>query len=226
MPKLAIIHTTPATVEPLKALAAEMLADCELVNFVDDSILPQLAQNGGNLFEVEERLIHYASFAKQVGADVILEACSSVGELVPKMGDAASIPVVRIDDAMAEEAVQRGAHIAVAATLPTTLQPTTRLLRSKAQAAGKQVEITPLLIDGAYQKLMAGDRKGHDDLLIEKLRELARAADVVVLAQASMARVLPSLSAAEQDKFLSSPRFAMEQVKNVFSSLSLSSENE
>ena len=63
MPKLAIIHTTPATVEPLKALAAEMLADCELVNFVDDSILPQLAKNGGNLFEVEERLIHYASFA-------------------------------------------------------------------------------------------------------------------------------------------------------------------
>jgi len=122
--------------------------------------------------------------------------------------------------------VQRGTHIAVAATLPTTLQPTTRLLRSKAQAAGKQVEITPLLIDGAYQKLMAGDQKGHDDLLIEKLRELARVADVVVLAQASMARVLPSLSAAEQDKFLSSPRFAMEQVKNILSSLSLSGENE
>ena len=222
MPKLAIIHTTPATVEPLKTLASEVLAGCELVNFVDDSILPQLAQNGGNLSDVEERLMHYTRFAEQVGADVILEACSSVGELVPKMGGAASIPVVRIDEAMAEEAVQRGAYIAVAATLPTTLQPTTRLLRSKAQAAGKQVEITPLLIDGAYQKLMAGDRKGHDDLLIEKLRELARAADVVVLAQASMARVLPSLSTAEQDKFLSSPRFAMEQVKNVLSSLSLS----
>ena len=70
------------------------------------------------------------------------------------------------------------------------------------------------------------ENKGHDDLLIEKLRELARTADVVVLAQASMARVLPSLSAAEQDKFLSSPRFAMEQVKNVFSSLSLSGEKE
>jgi len=73
---------------------------------------------------------------------------------------------------------------------------------------------------------MAGDRKGHDDLLIEKLRELASTADVVVLAQASMARVLPSLSTIEQDKFLSSPRFAMEQVKNVLSSLSLSSEKQ
>jgi Asp/Glu/hydantoin racemase len=224
MPKLAIIHTTPATVESMKALAAEILPSCELVNFVDDSILPQLAQNGGDLTEVEERLVHYARFAEQVGADVILEACSSVGEVVPKMQAAVSIPIVRIDEGMAEQAVQRGAHLGVAATLPTTLQPTTRLLRAKAQAAGRQVEITPLLIDGAYQKLMSGDREGHDNLLVEKLQELARTVDVVVLAQASMARVLPRLAAADQDKILVSPRLAMERVKNVVASLSIPSE--
>ncbi len=217
MTTLAIIHTTPATVEPLKALAVEMLPRCEVFNFVDDSILPQLARNGANLADVEERLTHYARFAQQVGGEVILEACSSVGELVPKMESAVSIPVVRIDEAMAEEAVRRGARLGVAATLATTLQPTTRLLHAKAQAAGKQVQITPLLIEGAYQKLMAGDREGHDKLLLEKLRELARDADVVVLAQASMARVLPSLPAAEQDKFLSSPRFAMRQVRDIVS---------
>jgi len=226
MNKLAIIHTTSATIESMKALATELFPDSELVNFVDDSILPQLGQNGGNLSDVEERLVHYARFAEQVGADVILEACSSVGELVPKMQSAVSIPVVRIDEAMAEQAVQRGTRLGVAATLPTTLQPTTRLLQAKAQAAGKQVEITPLLIGGAYRKLMAGDREGHDNLLVEKLQELARAVDVVVLAQASMARVLPRLSAADQDKILVSPRLAMERVKNVMTSLSLSSGKE
>ena len=215
MTKLAIIHTSPATVDSLKALSAEVLPDRELINFVDDSILPQLAQNGGNLAEVEERLVHYARFAEQAGADIILEACSSVGELVPKMQAAVSIPIVRIDEAMAEETVQRGNRLGVAATLQTTLQPTTRLLRAKAQAAGKQVEITPLLIEGAYQKLMAGDREGHDNLLVEKLHELTRITDVVVLAQASMARVLPRLSAADQDKILVSPPRAMEQVRSV-----------
>ena len=219
MPKLAIIHTTSATVDSMKALAAEMLPGSELVNFVDDSILPQLGRNGGDLAEVEERLIHYARFAEQVGADVILEACSSVGELVSKMQSAVSIPIVRIDDAMAEQAVQRGERLGVAATLPTTLQPTTRLLQAKAQAANKQVEITPLLIEGAYQKLMAGDREGHDNLLVENLQDLARTVDVVVLAQASMARVLPRLSAAEQEKILVSPRLAMERVKSVMASL-------
>lgn len=222
MTKLAIIHTTPATIDTMKTLATEILPGHQLVNFVDDSILPQLGQNGGSLVDVEERMIHYARFAEQVGADVILEACSSVGELVPKMQSAVSIPVVRIDEAMAEQAVQRGTRLGVAATLPTTLQPTTRLLHAKAQAAGKQVEITPLLIEGAYQRLMAGDREGHDNLLVEKLQELARAVDVVVLAQASMARVLPRLSAADQEKILVSPRLAMERVKNVMASLSLS----
>lgn len=223
MTRLAIIHTTSATVDSMKVLANEMLPSIELVNFVDDSILPQLGQNGGNLTEVEERLVHYARFAEQVGADVILEACSSVGEVVPKMQSAVSIPIVRIDDAMAEEAVQRGTRLGVAATLATTLQPTTRLLKSKAEAAGKQVGVTPLLIEGAYQKLMAGDRDGHDNLLVEKLQELARNVGVVVLAQASMARVLPRLSAADQDKILTSPRLAMERVKNVVASLSISS---
>lgn len=224
MTKLAIIHTTPATVESMKALAAELLPGCEVINFVDDSILPQLARNGGDLSEVEERLIHYARFAEQVGADIILEACSSVGELVSKMGAAVSPPVVRIDDAMAEAAVQRGTRLGVAATLATTLGPTARLLRAKAEAAGKQVEITPLLIEGAFQKLIAGDREGHDNLLIEKLQELARATDVVVLAQASMARVLPGLPTLERSKFMSSPRLAMERVQNVVASLSVSGE--
>lgn len=222
MTRLAIIHTTSATVESMKALAAEMLPGAELVNFVDDSILPQLASNGGNLAEVEERLIHYARFAEQVGADVILEACSSVGEVVTKMLSAVAIPIVRIDESMAEQAVRRGERLGVAATLPTTLQPTTRLLRAKAQLAGKQVEITPLLIEGAYQKLMAGDREGHDDLLVEKLQELASHVDVVVLAQASMARVLPRLSPADQGKILVSPRLAMERVKGAIASLSAS----
>jgi Asp/Glu/hydantoin racemase len=224
MTKLAIIHTTPATVESMKALAAEILPSSEVINFIDDSILPQLGKNGGDLSEVEERLIHYARFAEQVGADVILEACSSVGEVVAKMQSSVSIPIVRIDEAMAEQAVRRGKYLGVAATLQTTLQPTSRLLRAKAQAAGKQVEITPLLIEGAYQKLMAGDREGHDNLLVEKLQELARTVDVVVLAQASMARVLPRLSAADQDKILVSPRLAMERVKDVITSLSISSE--
>jgi Asp/Glu/hydantoin racemase len=212
---LAIIHTTPATIEPLKALAAEILPGYEVINFVDDSILPQLARNKGNVGEVEERLVQYARIASSTGASAILEACSSVGEVVAKMGEAVQIPVVRIDDAMAEMAIARGTRIGVAATLATTLNPTMRLLQSKAAEAGKQIEIKTALAESAYRKLMAGDRDGHDADLVATLLELVKDVDVVVLAQASMARVIPNLPADVQDKFLTSPRLGMERVRTV-----------
>jgi Asp/Glu/hydantoin racemase len=215
MPTLAIIHTTAATVEPLKALAAEMLPGADVINLVDDSILPQLARTGGDLNAVRDRLVQYARIAESVGANVILEACSSVGELVRDMAQAVRIPVVRIDDAMAEAAVRRGARVGVAATLPTTLNPTLRLLRAKADAAGKAVEIETALAESAYRKLMAGDRDGHDADLSAALAALAQRVDVLVLAQASMARVLDRLPVDVQAKALTSPRLAMESVQSI-----------
>ncbi len=212
---LAIIHTTPVTVEPLKALAAELLPSYDVVNFVDDSILPQLKRNDGDIQAVTGRLLSYARFAEEVGADVILSACSSVGGVVARMQQQVAIPVVRIDEAMAEAAVQRGRRIGVAATLTTTLNPTMQLVQSKADAAGVAVEIVPLVADTAYQKLLAGDKAGHDAELASALSDLAASVDVVVLAQASMARVVSSLPPDEQHKYLSSPRLGMERVKAV-----------
>lgn len=214
VPTLAIIHTTPATVDTLKALAAEIMPGYDVVNIVDDSILPQLARNGGDLNDVRERLVQYARNAEAVGADVILEACSSVGEVVADMRETVGIPVVRIDEAMAEEAVSRGTRVGVAATLPTTLNPTVRQLEAKAEAAGKTIDVETALAETAYRKLMAGDRDGHDADLAQVLTKLAQTVDVVVLAQASMARVIPSLPEDIQSKFLSSPRMGMERVRD------------
>lgn len=214
--KLAILHTTPATLEPLKALAGEILPGVGLINILDDSVLPQLAGNDGDLAAVAPRLVAYALAAEQAGAAVILSACSSVGEVVAYMREQVTVPVVRIDEAMAEQATGRGeGTIGVAATLPTTLGPTLRLLYQAAADAGKQVTLQPLLVEAAYRALAAGDQAGHDRLLAEALAELAAVTEVVVLAQASMARVLPALPEAVRGKFLTSPRLALERVKAI-----------
>lgn len=215
IPMIAIIHTTPVTIEPLKELAAELLPQYEVANFVDDSILPQLRRNGGDVDAVADRLIHYARFAEQIGARAILSACSSVGGVVALMQQEVAIPVVRIDEVMAEEAVRRGPRIGVAATLATTLNPTMQLVQRKADEAGVTVELVPLLADSAYGKLIAGDKAGHDADLAAALADLAASVDVVVLAQASMARVVRSLPPADQHKCLSSPRLGMGRMKAV-----------
>jgi aspartate/glutamate racemase len=210
---LAVIHSTPVTIDIFRRLAEELLAGAEVVNFVDESILPQLARNGGDLRPVERRLVQYARFAEEAGAHVILSACSSVGEATAAMQRAVRVPVVRVGAAMAEEAVRRGSRVGVAATLSTTLEPTVRLLEKTARASDRALELEPLLVQEAFERLSRGDREGHDRLLAASLERLAARNDVVVLAQASMARVVERLAEAHRARCLSSPRLAMERVR-------------
>ncbi|PGY15121.1 aspartate/glutamate racemase family protein [Bacillus sp. AFS031507] len=211
--KLAIIHTTPVTIESLKDLANKMIGECEIINLVDDSILPQLGKNGGNVQEIADRWEGYAKVAEQLGADCILNACSSIGELVAFTQPKIATPIIRIDDAMAEFAISSAEKIGVAATLETTLRPTLDLLKQKAAEQQKNVEFEPILVSSAYQKLIANDKEGHDLDLSVALRELAKKVDIVVLAQASMARVVSSFTPDEQRHFVTSPELGMEAVK-------------
>ncbi|MCM3717776.1 aspartate/glutamate racemase family protein [Fictibacillus phosphorivorans] len=216
---LAIIHTTPLTIEPLKRLAQDYLPSFEVINFVDDSILPQLRRNGGKVEEVEERLIQYTKYAEQAGASIILNACSSVGEVVDKARKQLSVPIIRIDEAMGEEAMNHGKKIGVIATLSTTLNPTVKLLEQIAIEYKKTVDIHSVLAEEAYQYLIQGDPDEHDLILAEQLSELAKKVDIVVLAQASMARAVAKLPEEQQKKFLTSPELGMERVKQTIEGL-------
>jgi Asp/Glu/hydantoin racemase len=209
---IAIIHTSPATIDVFGPPLREQLPGRQIINILDDSILPELHDNGGRVDAVLPRWRDYARIARDCGADLILNACSSIGALCEPVEAELGLPIVRVDTEMARAAIASGTRIAVAATLATTLQPTTDNLVGRAERAGKTVQITPVLVEGAYPALMRGDRARHDDLLAAALERMAETSDVVVLAQASMARVLPCLTHAPPSVFLTSPPFAVEDV--------------
>src|SRR3954470_14328022 len=131
------IHTGPVLVDVFKKLFPELLPDVRLVNIVDDGLLNDVRAAGGLTPAVTRRIVGYGILAESSGADAILNCCSSVGEAADLLAQTVSIPVVKIDSRMAEEAVERGSHIAVVATVATTLDPTERLILRKAQERGK-----------------------------------------------------------------------------------------
>jgi len=88
---------------------------------------------------------------------------------------------------MADAAVAMGRRVAVLATLPTTLTPTVALLRERAELAGRGADIRSEVIEGAFAAVSSGDRATHDRLVAAAIERVAADADVVVLAQASMA---------------------------------------
>ncbi|WP_145140851.1 aspartate/glutamate racemase family protein [Paenibacillus sp. Y412MC10] len=215
--KLAVIHTTPVTVDPLRDLAQQLMPGLRVINLVDDSILPELAENGGDVRAIAGRWRQYAHIAERQGADCILNACSSIGELCAAVQPEIAVPIVRIDEAMAEHAVRSAGTVGVAATLATTLGPTQRLLQQQAERLGREVRLVPEVISSAYEHLLAGDRQGHDEVLAETLVRMAGTADIVVLAQASMARAVEGLSPEERSRFLTSPAFGMGRVREQLS---------
>jgi hypothetical protein len=121
---------------------------------------------------------------------------------------------------MAEKAVSLGSKIGVLATLQTTLKPTVELIRRVADAQGKQVEIVEHVCPGAFEAVMAGDGATHDRIVAEGLTKAMKGMDAIVLAQASMARVVASLpEGAVSAPVLASPELGMERARDVLATL-------
>jgi Asp/Glu/hydantoin racemase len=117
---------------------------------------------------------------------------------------------------MADRAVSIGRKVGVVATLPTTLEPTADLIRRRAAAAGKSIDLTARLCEGAFDALMSGDTAAHDAMVADALRDLVERVDVIALAQASMARVVETLSEADRRvPILASPPIAVEYLATV-----------
>jgi Asp/Glu/hydantoin racemase len=154
-----------------------------------------------------------AQAAEAAGVDLIFSACSSLGPSMDVARALVNIPIIKIDDAMTQQAVALGSRIGVMATVPTTLQPTVDLIQHWAVNAGKAVETKQHLCEGAFDILMSGDRDQHDQMVLDGALQLAPQVDLIVLAQASMSRLAPTLSEEIGKEVLSSPRLAVEYVK-------------
>ncbi len=207
------LHTGPVLVEVLKKLFQELLPQVRLVNVVDDGLLTDVRAAGALTPSLTRRVVGYGLLAEASGADAILNCCSSVGEAADMLAGMVVIPVVKIDDRMSEIAVQTGTRIGVVATVATTLDPTERLIQRKAVALGKAVVTTRFLADSAFDALLAGDAQQHDEIVKAEIERAMRENDVVVLAQGSMARLVPQMQASSSVPLLSSPRLGVIAVR-------------
>jgi Asp/Glu/hydantoin racemase len=181
------------------------------VNIADDTLLAYARENGVDA-ALAGRMRHYFEAAVMAGADCILNACSSVGETVDAARGQIPVPILKIDEPMADAAVAEGGRIGVLATVASTLGPTCRLLESRAHAAGTTVTLTPLLCDGAFDLLLAGRTEEHDQCVEAAVARAAREHDRLVFAQASMARLVPRLEGRIPVPLLASPTLAMREI--------------
>lgn len=215
MKKIAAVYTGAALLAPLSSLLKEMLPDYGVINLLDDALIGEVIEAGGTTQAVRRRLLAYYQTLSENGADLILNTCSSIGEVVYEARPFVPVPIVRIDDAMAKEAVSRYKRIGVIATLSTTLDPTINLVYRWSKRLDKPVTAVKGLADGAFAALNAGDAEGHDRGILETAGKIAGDCDVILLAQASMERMEKTLAEALGKPVFSSPRRAIEMVRAI-----------
>jgi Asp/Glu/hydantoin racemase len=214
---LGLIHTSATLVPVFAELCSKYLPNVKVFNIVDDSLIKNTIACGELTPSTSKRVVNYAASAEEAGADFILYTCSSIGPAVEVAAALTGVPVLRVDQPMADRAVQSGKRIGVIATLSTTLEPTSDLVRRRAIVAGKEIELKSVLCEGAFDALMSGDAATHDKKVGDALKQLVNEVDVIVLAQASMGRVVDTLDKADKKiPILASPTIAIEYLKTLF----------
>jgi len=217
-PIITMIHTVFPIVDNLKAIFAKKLGNqsVTIYNIVDDSILPRIVAAGGLSSGIISTVYQHISSAEKMGSDLILVTCSSISEVVDIVSPLVSVPVIKIDDAMTDDAVKIADTLGVVATIKTTLNPTINQLKKKMSKAEKEVKIVPVLCSDAYKALInENNPEKHDLLLYKAIEEIIESVDAIVLAQASMARLLPKLKKLTNKPILTSTESGIERVINI-----------
>jgi hypothetical protein len=217
---VVLIHTISHLIRVFDQLAANILPGVQVKHILDEPLAEGIRQRGGLSASDSARLWDHIKAAESIRARAVLVTCSILSPLLDNLSPLTALPLIKIDQAMFAAAVQSDSHLVVLGTNPSALRSAQDMANRQARDLRKEISCEFILIEGAYSALLDGRVETHDRLIQQALNDYWDSVDGIVLAQASMARVLETIPEAEgRVTVFSSPRMAMEQVKRALGEL-------
>lgn len=205
---IGFLHTSAVHLQTFERLAAQIAPGVPIVWAVDEELLALARHHGVEHQLITDGIGRALERLEHEGAEIVVCTCSTIGGVAEAIGHQRGQAVVRVDRPMAERAVGIGGRVCVVAALDSTLAPTRELIEGVASARGVELGIEAYVVAGAWERFEAGDHEGYLEVLAAALPGIAADADVVVLAQASMAGAADRVDVGVP--VLSSPRLAVE----------------
>jgi hypothetical protein len=204
--RIALIHALRHSPPPVEAAFRALWPAPQLMNLLDDSLSADLARDGRLTEAMTQRFLTLARYA--VGTDVaaILFTCSAFGPCIDRVKqEFPAIPVLKPNEAMIEEAAALGRRIGLVASFAATLV-------TMPGEFPADVEVRPMLAEGALAALDAGDLAEHDRLAAEAAARLGDC-DAIALSQFSLARARDAVAARTGAKVLTTPDSAVRKLR-------------
>lgn len=190
MKRITVIYTgmgsLPNDIE--KLFKQELGADLKMHHILDSGLIGDVVAANGLTPQLERRLTALYDAAATTDADLIIGACSSIGNFTEAYAEEhPELSVLRIDYPMAKYAAENGKKVVVMATLGTTVTPSTELVNRLAAKLGRKVDTVGVTVPGAFEDLISGNFSAATDKVVASAKETCMDADIIMLAQASMA---------------------------------------
>jgi Asp/Glu/hydantoin racemase len=213
-PRIALIHATPVSMEPIRAAFEDAWPEARTVNILDDSLAVDRAQSAELTETMFERFAILSRYAHESGADAILFTCSAFGPAIERAARQVPIPVLKPNEAMFEAAMACGQRIGMVTTFAPSVAPLQAEFDEAAASRQPRPRLTTLLVAEAMEALRDGDVTKHNRLVADKVGELD-ACDAVMLAQFSTSRAANDVRARVRIPVLTAPDAAVAKLRKL-----------
>lgn len=196
--RIFLIHATSVAIEPINEAFAKLWPEAQLANLLEDSLSRDLAAAGCVTEALKLRFLALAHYAVQAGADGVLFTCSAFGDAIDLCKNELSIPVLKPNEAMIDQAISQASRIAIVATFAPAIESMVDEFTQAAKAAGRPLELSTFTCPKALEVLRSGDAELHDKLIGELVSGI-EGQDLICFAQFSM---VTAANAAKQTTML------------------------
>ncbi len=212
--RIVVVHIYQPSMAPMADAFAAAWPEADAFHLLDEALLADIDDQGTMTPEVYERVDALLQHCVRSHADGVIFTGSTFGPAVDRSREALPIPVLKPDEAMAEEAVAIGERIGLMCVSARSIPVITRHVEEAAEAAGKAVEIDGRWVPDAKVDLTEGRFEAHDRAVAAMAAQMADC-DVLLVSQISMARAAPGIADVPGRPVLTSPVASVRKMRGL-----------
>lgn len=211
-PRLALIHATRIAIDPIEKAAKELWPEAETISILDEGLSIDRAVATELTSELSDRILGLSHYAELAKSDGVLFTCSAFGCAIEAAATQSVIPVMKPNEAMFEAAFKYGDRVAMVYTFEPAAKGMEQEFREAAASRSRSATLVSFFAPKALEAKRDGDEATHDRLVAETAASI-KDADVILLAQFSMASAALFARTKTDIPVLTSPHAAIEEMR-------------